>query len=151
MIRYVQKFNLLLNFFQLRTCANASGAVVKFIDRDVDGSVKRISQSHEKTNRKYVDFGLGFAIHVPFGALKVKSVWSLACLWDARMRETTALFDGVSDRNLSILEDYMMGKQKHLDHPLILPIVVLEALCHSSTARRNVHQRSLYELEVRLG
>ena len=48
-------------------------------------------------------------------------------------------------------EDYIRNKQKHLGHPMILPLMILESLSHFSITRRNAHQRSLYELEVRLG
>ena len=88
---------------------------------------------------------------MPYSPFEVKSIWSLAYSWDAHTSNTTALFDGTSDVQLHILEDYLKHKQRHLGHPLLLPIMILETMCQFSVYHKNVIQRSLYELEVNLG
>lgn len=75
----------------------------------------------------------------------------MAISWNAKTGETTALFDGVSDDCIRILVSYLAKRQPQLGHPMVLPIMVFEVLCHYSVGFRNELQRSLYELEVRLG
>lgn len=94
---------------------------------------------------------LGLVIRVPYSPRDVKSIWSMAISWNARTGETTALFDGVSDGCTRILISYLAMRQPQLGHPMVLPMMIMEVLCHYSIGFRNELQRSLYELEVRLG
>lgn len=90
-------------------------------------------------------------MRVPYSPGEFKSTWSLAWSWDPETRETTGLFDGVSDLDLQFMESYMLHRQAFLGHPLLVHTMLLEALCQFSVNRRNIHQRTLYELEVRFG
>jgi hypothetical protein len=90
-------------------------------------------------------------IRVPYSPGDFKSTFSLTWSWDPQTCETTGLFDGVSDLDLKLIQGYMLHRQEFLGHPLLPHLMLLEALCHFSVNRRNVHQRLLYELEVCLG
>lgn len=75
----------------------------------------------------------------------------MAISWSAKTGETTALFDGLSNDCIRILVSYSTKRQSQLGQLMVLPIMVVEVLCHYSIGFRNELQRSLYELEVRLG
>jgi hypothetical protein len=68
-----------------------------------------------------------------------------------RTGETTGIFDGASDMHLDMFKDYLTCRQAHIGHPMLLAVMMLEILTHLSIARRNVHQKALFDLEVSLG
>jgi hypothetical protein len=68
-----------------------------------------------------------------------------------RTGETTGMIDGTSDMHLDMFKDYLICRQAHIGHPMLLAIMMLEILTHLSIARRNVHQKALFDLEVSLG
>jgi hypothetical protein len=88
---------------------------------------------------------------VPHSPRQVKSIWSLGIAWYPKSGVTYAVWDGVSDFDIKLFQEYLTNVPSIIGHPLTLPILIMDILSHYKTPFRNRLERILYGLEIRLG
>lgn len=90
-------------------------------------------------------------LRIPHSPRRVKSIWSLALCWNPKSGRTCALFDGVADADINILRNYLNSHPRLQSHALTLPTMLMDILSQYRILSRNVLERILFDLEIKLG